>query len=95
MQDPLYLQQEEHSCKILYENQEECSGSEVGRVLDLRSRGYKFEPHWRRCVVSLSKTYKPLLKDSNTSNWILYASYFSVGDYGSLIVGVEECVENL
>ena len=28
-----------------------------GRVLDSRSRGCKFEPHWRHhCVVSLSKT---------------------------------------
>ena len=28
-----------------------------GRVLDLRSRGCRFEPHWCHCVVSLSKTY--------------------------------------
>ena len=26
-----------------------------GRVLDLRQRGRVFEPHWRHCVVSLSK----------------------------------------
>ena len=27
-----------------------------GRVLDLRSRGRRFEPHLRHCVVILSKT---------------------------------------
>ena len=26
-----------------------------GRVLDSRPRGHGFEPHWRHCVVSLSK----------------------------------------
>ena len=31
----------------------ECSG----RVLDSRPRGHGFEPHWRHCVVSLSKTH--------------------------------------
>ena len=28
-----------------------------GRVLDSRLRGCKLEPHWRHCVVSLSKTH--------------------------------------
>ena len=28
-----------------------------GRVLDLRSRGCGFDPHWHHCVVSLSKTH--------------------------------------
>ena len=28
-----------------------------GRVLDSRPRGRGFEPHWRHCVVSLSKTH--------------------------------------
>ena len=33
-----------------------------GRVLDSKSRGCRFEPHWRHhCVVSLSKTLYPLL----------------------------------
>ena len=27
-----------------------------GRVLDLRPRGRRFEPHRRHCIVSLSKT---------------------------------------
>ena len=27
------------------------------RVLDSRPRGRGFEPHWRHCVVSLSKTH--------------------------------------
>ena len=27
------------------------------RVLDSRPRGHRFEPHQRRCVVSLSKTH--------------------------------------
>ena len=27
-----------------------------GRVLDSRPKGRRFEPHWRHCVVSLSKT---------------------------------------
>ena len=26
----------------------------IGRVLDSRPRGPRFEPHWRHCVVSLS-----------------------------------------
>ena len=29
-----------------------------GRVLDSRPNGRDFEPHWRHCVVSLSKTHK-------------------------------------
>ena len=28
-----------------------------GRVLDSRQGGRGFEPHWRHCVVSLSKTH--------------------------------------
>ena len=32
-----------------------------GRVLDSRLRGRGFEPHWRHCVVSLSKTHLSLL----------------------------------
>ena len=37
-----------------------------GRVLDLRSRGCRFEPHRRHCVVSLSKTVYPLLSTGLT-----------------------------
>ena len=29
-----------------------------GRVLDSRWKGYGFEPHWRHCIVSLSKTVR-------------------------------------
>ena len=32
-----------------------------GRVLDSRPRGRGFEPQRRHCVVSLSKTYNPIL----------------------------------
>ena len=32
-----------------------------GRVLDSRPRGRWFEPHWRHCVVSLSKSIYPSL----------------------------------
>ena len=32
-----------------------------GRVLDSRPRGHWFEPHWRHCVVSLSKNMNPSL----------------------------------
>ena len=32
-----------------------------GRVLDSRSKGRGFEPHWRHCVVSLSKNINPSL----------------------------------
>ena len=32
-----------------------------GRVLDSRLRGRGFEPHWRYCVVSLSKNINPSL----------------------------------
>ena len=32
-----------------------------GRVLDSRPRGCGFEPHWRQCVVSLSKKNNPSL----------------------------------
>ena len=37
-----------------------------GRVLDSRQRGRGFEPHWRHCVVSLSKTHISLLSTSST-----------------------------
>ena len=30
-----------------------------GRVIDPRLRGRGFEPHWRHCVVSLSKNINP------------------------------------
>ena len=30
-----------------------------GRVLDSRPKGRGFEPHWRHCVVSLSKNIYP------------------------------------
>ena len=39
-----------------------------GRVLDLRLRGRWFEPHCRHFVVSLSKTFDPLLN----LVWILH-----------------------
>ena len=32
-----------------------------GRVLDSRPKGRGFEPHWRHCVVSLSKNINPSL----------------------------------
>ena len=32
-----------------------------GRVLDSRPKGRGFEPHWRHCVVSLSKNINPCL----------------------------------
>ena len=32
-----------------------------GRVLDSRPKGRRFEPHWRHCVVSLSKNINPSL----------------------------------
>ena len=32
-----------------------------GKVLDLRLKGRGFEPHWRHCVVSLSKNINPSL----------------------------------
>ena len=32
-----------------------------GRVLELRPRGHGFEPHWRHCLVSLSKNINPSL----------------------------------
>ena len=38
-----------------------------GRVLDLRSGGCRFEPHWRHCLVSLSKTLYLLLR--GTGSW--------------------------
>ena len=37
-----------------------------GRVLDSRSRGCRFEPHQRHCIVSLSKTCYPLLSTGST-----------------------------
>ena len=36
------------------------------RVLDSRPRGHGFEPHWRHCVVSLSKTHLSLLSTGST-----------------------------
>ena len=33
----------------------------IGRVLDLRQKGRRFEPHPRHCVVSLSKNINPTL----------------------------------
>ena len=33
-----------------------------GRVLDSRLKGRGFEPHWRHCVVSLSKNIYPSLE---------------------------------
>ena len=32
-----------------------------GRVLDSRQKGRGFEPHWRHCIVSLSKNINPSL----------------------------------
>ena len=32
-----------------------------GRVLDSRPKGSGFEPHWRHCIVSLSKNINPSL----------------------------------
>ena len=32
-----------------------------GRVLDSRPRGHGFEPHWRHCIVFLSKNINPSL----------------------------------
>ena len=32
-----------------------------GRVLDSRPRCHGFEPHWRHCIVSLSKNINPSL----------------------------------
>ena len=43
---------------------EEHSGSVV--VFDLISRGCRFEPHQRPCLVSLSKTLFPLLSTGST-----------------------------
>ena len=36
-------------------------GERSGRALDSRPRGRGFEPHWRHCVVSLSKNINPSL----------------------------------
>ena len=33
-----------------------------GRVLDSRPKGRRFKPHWRHCVVSLSKNINPSLE---------------------------------
>ena len=43
-----------------------CEVAQLGRVLDLRSRGCRFEPHCRHCVVSLKKTLYPLLSTGST-----------------------------
>ena len=37
-----------------------------GRVLDLRQRGRRFEPHLCHCVVSLSKTHLSFLSTGST-----------------------------
>ena len=37
-----------------------------GRVLDSRLRGCRFEPHWRLCIVFLSKTLYPLFRIGST-----------------------------
>ena len=44
-----------------------------GRVLDWRPKGRRFEPHWRHCVVSLSKNINPslvLVQPRKTSPYI-------------------------
>ena len=53
MQNALNLQQEEHSCKILYIYLNNVFRGLSGRVLDSRPRGRGFEPHQRDCVVCL------------------------------------------
>ena len=52
-----YLQQTALAGKILQQLYRERSD----RVLDSRQRGRRFEPHWRHCVVSLSKNINPSL----------------------------------
>ena len=37
-----------------------------GRVFDSGSWGCKFEPHWKHCIVSLSKRLYPLLSTGST-----------------------------
>ena len=49
-----------HGFELLYEtSQVDVLGAQwlSGRVLDLRLRGCGFEPHWRHCIVSLSKQH--------------------------------------
>ena len=41
-----------------------------GRALDLRLRGRGFKPHWRHCIVSLSKNINPSLVLVQTSPFI-------------------------
>ena len=44
-----------------------------GRVLESKSRGCWLEPHWRHCLVSLSKTLYPLLSTGSTQedpSWV-------------------------
>ena len=36
------------------------------RVLDSRLRGSRVEPHWRHCVMSLSKTHLSMLSKDST-----------------------------
>ena len=38
----------------------------IGRGLDSRPRCSGFEPHWRHCIVSLSKTHLSLLSTGST-----------------------------
>ena len=47
--------------KVSFENKSAYKGAQwlSGRVLDSRPKGRGFEPHWRHCVVSLSKNINP------------------------------------
>ena len=47
--------------KLLIEQHLEGAQWLSGRVLDSRPKGRGFEPHWRHCVVSLSKNINPSL----------------------------------
>ena len=40
-----------------------------GRVLDSKPTAHGFDPHWRHCVVSLSKTNLSLLSTGST-RWL-------------------------
>ena len=42
-------------------------GARMHSNSDLRQRGRGFEPHWRHCVVSLSKTHISLLFTGSTA----------------------------
>ena len=47
--------------KVSFENKSAYKGAQwlSGRVLNSRPKGPGFEPHWRHCVVSLSKNIYP------------------------------------